>query len=278
MKRILVQRLGALGDVFDVTAILKRLRDENPDAEIDVSTHHTNVLAGSSFHDNIIQNRRIEYDHIINLDGAYEKPGYRGLVHIIDAYSEVAFGDRKTPRKIYYNHGDPPSLGLEWDRVICFHPGRSWPQRTLPENFWRTVALAILSRGFVPLAIGTSQDHSITGPGIFSTIGRLTLAEQIAVIGASKSFICSVSGPSCFAYTTETPMVVLCTMSTKETHLHERDAVTRFIDAPIECVGCEAKAPGNVNFFPCLRGDNICTTLFDPFDVVEEAINAAIAS
>jgi ADP-heptose:LPS heptosyltransferase len=36
---ILVRRTGAFGDVIDTTPVVRRLREENPDAEIDVDTH-----------------------------------------------------------------------------------------------------------------------------------------------------------------------------------------------------------------------------------------------
>ena len=38
MERISVRRTGAFGDVIDTTPVIRRLRQENPDAEIDVLT------------------------------------------------------------------------------------------------------------------------------------------------------------------------------------------------------------------------------------------------
>ena len=44
---ILVRRTGAFGDVIDTTPVVRRLRQENPDAEIDVDTQYPHVFLNS---------------------------------------------------------------------------------------------------------------------------------------------------------------------------------------------------------------------------------------
>jgi hypothetical protein len=45
---ILVRRTGAFGDVIDVTPVARRLRNENPDAEIDVDTQYPSSFSAAT--------------------------------------------------------------------------------------------------------------------------------------------------------------------------------------------------------------------------------------
>ena len=47
MPRILVRRTGAFGDVICTTPVVRRLRQENPDSEIDVDTQYPQVFLNS---------------------------------------------------------------------------------------------------------------------------------------------------------------------------------------------------------------------------------------
>ena len=88
--KILVRREGAFGDVLDTTPVIRRLRQENPDAEIDIETAYPQVYAGSLHRIGLA--RDITYDRIINLDMAFENRLRK--VGIVESYMEVAFGDR----------------------------------------------------------------------------------------------------------------------------------------------------------------------------------------
>ena len=110
----------------------------------------------------------------------------------------------------------------------------------------------------------------------------LTPQGQAAVIGASRCFVCSGSGPMMLAQCTDVPIVAMEAMSMPFLFERERHGVVGWnmhsIMAPIDCIGCSQRMPEPSTFWACERGDNKCTTLFDPVviaDKVEEAVRDA---
>ena len=124
MKRILVRRTGAFGDVILATPIIRRLREENPDAEIDIDSQYPQVFKNSPHRIGI--KRAVAYDRVIDLDMSQERDR---RADPIEAYMEVAFGDRGGSKWLEMTYGQPPEFGLDWSLAITMHPARSWPQR-----------------------------------------------------------------------------------------------------------------------------------------------------
>lgn len=275
MTRILVRRAGAFGDVIDVTPVVRRLRQENPEAEIDVDTQYPRVFLNSPHR--IGLRRDIGYDRVIDLNGAYERNLRR--VGIVKSYMEVAFGDRTGSTQLEMTYGPPPEFGLDWSLAITMHPARSWPQRTLPVQFWVDLANILVKRGWIVLCVGTTQDWGFNGYRVLDLRDRFDMQTQASVIGASRAFVCSDSGPLALAQVTDVPIVALLTMTLRWMTMRERRGVVgwrfRGISAPIECVGCSHRLPQASAYFQCPRGDNICVTLFDPEKIADQVESAA---
>ena len=275
MERILVRRTGAFGDVIDTTPVLRRLRQENPDAEIDVLTQYPGVFKDSPHR--IGFKRDVRYDRFIDLDMAFERNLRR--VGVVESYMEAAFGDREGSTQLEMAYGPPPEFGMDWSLAITMHPARSWAQRTLPEQFWIDLANVLAERGWIVLCIGTKQDWGFNGRRVVDLRDRLDVQTQAAVIGASRAFVCSESGPMMLAQVTDVPVVALHTMALPWITARERHGVVgwRFhgIPAPIDCVGCSHRLPEASTFFSCLRGDNKCVTMFDPETIADEVESAA---
>jgi ADP-heptose:LPS heptosyltransferase len=151
---ILVRRTGAFGDVIDTTPVIRRLRQEYPDAEIDVDTQYPGVFLDSPHR--IGFKRDITYDRVIDLNMAFERNLRR--VGIVESYMQVAFGDHHGSTQLEMVYPPPPQFGLDWSLAITMHPARSWPQRTLPIQFWVDLANILAKRGWIVLCIGTKQD------------------------------------------------------------------------------------------------------------------------
>jgi ADP-heptose:LPS heptosyltransferase len=278
---ILVKRDGALGDVFDTTPVVARLYQENPGITLHIQTAYPQVYdrnphatpRPSGWPDE-------SYARIIDLNMAFEKRLRR--MSAIDAYMLEAFGDMgdgHSKQLVYgYDRSPPRCINIDWSRAVSFHPARSWPQRTLPLLFWEAFAREILQRGFSPVVIGTEQDWAVNVQGV-DQYPRLTLDQQIAAIAASRVYIGSASGPCHYAACTDTPIVSLLTMSPAWAVMHERHGrmgwAFRGIEAPIACQGCSARWPEPCTYHDCERGDNICTTLFDPVAVADAACEMA---
>ena len=275
MTRILIRRTGAFGDVIDVTPVVRRLRSENPDAEIDVDTQYPRVFLNSPHR--IGLKRDITYDRVIDLNMAYERNLRR--VGSVESYMEVAFGDREGSTQLELTYGPPPEFGLDWSLAITMHPARSWPQRTLPVNFWIDLANILAKRGWIVLCIGTKQDWGFNGYRVLDLRDRFDMQMRASVIGASRAFICSESGPMMLAQVTDVPIVALHTMGLPEFTARERHGIKgwRFysLTAPIACVGRSHRLPEASTFFSCERGDNKCVTLFDPQAIADKVESAA---
>lgn len=275
VQRILVKRTGAFGDVIDVTPVVRRLRRENPAAEIDVDTQYPKVFWNSPHQ--VGFKRNVVYDRVIDLDMAYERNLRR--VGVVESYMEVAFGDREGSTQLEMSYGAPPEFGLDWSLAITMHPARSWPQRTLPVNFWVDLANILAKRGWIVLCLGTRQDWGFRGHRVVDFRDQFDMQTQAAVIGASRAFVCSESGPMMLAQVTDVPIVALHTMGLPWITARERHGVVgwRFhaLPAPIECVGCSHRLTEPSTYFKCERGDNVCVTLFDPRVIADEVESAA---
>ena len=270
MQRILVRRIGALGDVILTTPIVARLRAESPDAEIDIETHCPDVYRGNP-HINNIGRREVAYDRVINLDMAYER---RRRTHQIDAYMEEVFGDHEGPKDVVFQHGTPPQLGCDWANTITLHPATTWPNRMLPVSWWQRVCDVLTRDGYSIVVIGTGMDRPPRGRHVIDTRDRLSLADQAATIQASRVFLCASSGLLSLAAATDTPVISTVTISLPEHGIPYRGGTLgggyTMLFADIACVGCCADAEPS-EYVECKRGDNACINAIDPDRMIEAA-------
>ena len=264
--RILVKRAGAFGDVLEVTPIIARLRKENPDARIDIETQYPIVFEKNPHINSLAPTG--EYDRTIVLDMAFEN--LLRKVHPVDAYSEVAFGDRDTPHKLEM-HWEPfdksklPSR-MNWDKVVVLHPCRNWPIRTLALSWWQELVNILNKQGFQIVITGTMQDHD----GLRNVIdlrSRLFPYQQVGLIDAACCFVCSESGPMILAQISDTPIIAMLTMAPERVVKHERTGgyAWRFdaVMANVPCAGCSETFDAPTTSFGCKFGHGNCVRSFD---------------
>lgn len=270
--RLLVRRAFALGDVILTTAVVARLRKENPDAVINVETMLPQVYLGNP-HITAVNPGVLGYDRIIDLDASYESDRHR---HGIDAYMMRAFGDEGEPQDkgtFLASVPLPQSSGIDWENTIVIHPARSWKCRTLPLEFWQRLAFNLEVMGYQILVTGTLQDHTIGTPAIDAR-EQLSLHEQAAVISAARCFIGSDSGPLFIAGATETPIVGLLNVTRAEYAMPYRHGQLGWnftaVPANVSCYGCWENQPAIITN-ECLRGDFACLETFDPRAVANAA-------
>jgi ADP-heptose:LPS heptosyltransferase len=269
---ILVRRTGALGDVLETTAITARLRTENPDAVIDVQTSYPQIFAGNP-HINNTKFILADYDRVIDLNGAFERT-LRQL-HPIDAYSEVAFGDRDTLHELHFTW--TPASGrlrqITGSRYVVLHAARSWPIRTLPASWWQGLIAHLDALRYTVVLTGTRQDHDgLTGA--IDLRDLLTLQEQAGLIDGAHCFVCTESGPMILAQVTRAPIIPLLTMIPPEHILHwrygERPWRWHPVRADVPCVGCATEQPRETTYFDCRLGHRNCVSTI-AFDAAEIA-------
>lgn len=204
-------------------------------------------------------------------------------MHIVDAYSLVAFGDRKTKKWPLYLFYTQMRLPRAYDVVV--HPGVGWENRTFSKEFWHTVMGSVLAYGCRSLLIvGSGSDHKGFS---FENWSQATIHESkfdlqllSATIKRSKLFIGPDSAPLHIAQTTTTPCIGLFTCAKAEYRLTSphAHAVTPYGDYSgidpatdqleksnvitvrdvLDCYGCLHDAPPPVTYIGCRRGDFIC--------------------
>lgn len=281
MKQLVI-RTGAMGDVLHVTPIIERLKRADPAGQIDVQTHHEQVFWGNPFIHTIGRRGGVEYDRVINLDNAFEDR-FRSL-HAVDAYSEVAFGDHYTPRAVHLSYGEPPKVSFDYNKCIAFHPAKSWPSRTMPREFWQAICNRVTESGLQMIALGTGQDwEGSWGANTCDSRGRLSMAQQAAVINACPVFLCSDTGLMSVAHATSTQVVALLTIAKPQFCHFERHGVMGWgfhpIMADVPCVGCGHNIPVSVTYFGCKHmgtpKENYCVGKFDPVAIADKVVELA---
>jgi len=268
--RILVRRLGALGDVVLTTPVIRRLRRENPDIEIGVQTGYPDVFRNSPHRLTVFQPGPLPYpwtpqgglDHTIELDLAYER---RPDMHIVRAFMLAAFDDEGDPadhRQEIFPGGVSPFFGDQ--KVVAIHAAKAgWRSRTLPEATWIAVVEGIRERGMFPLMVGSMRDSA---PKVKAAAFHLhDIMSQVRIIDRCTCFIGSDSGLMHVAATTDVPIVCAFTSAAAELRMPRRygrlDWRFEAVTPPLECIGCLARAPVPTTSEPaCERGDFVCTT------------------
>ncbi|MFO1026680.1 MAG: glycosyltransferase family 9 protein [Acetobacteraceae bacterium] len=262
-----------MGDVILTTALIDRmLAVYGNDVAIDVATGMPHVYTGMPHVRTVnpVDLHYADYDRVIDLDGAYEA---NRSVHAIDAYMIVAFGDANWPRKETVLRRDVPRLTatVDWRRAIVLHAGIRDRNRSMPRLFWETLVALLLRGGYVPVLVGTSEDHRWPERlDIVDLCGDYTVQETAWMIAQAACFFSLDTGVGHIAGTTDTPMVTLFTSVRPQNRMRWRHGVLGWRVTPLvpelDCVGCHSG--------PCPLGHYGCTE--GPKAVTAETVYAAI--
>jgi lipopolysaccharide biosynthesis glycosyltransferase len=121
------------------------------------------------------------------------------LTHPVEAASLAAFKGQMPPncKKIVLGHYPiTEELSLLVKDAVLVHPGRSWPTKTFPKEFWLDVIKCIQETGKKVVLIGkeVGEEFGVVDLGkhkIPSLINKLTLNELIGVISEAKGGLVS---------------------------------------------------------------------------------------
>jgi ADP-heptose:LPS heptosyltransferase len=275
--KILIQRKASLGDVLNTTPVIHRFRREHPDAEIHYQTDHPMALFQNPHLSRWGYDQNGDYDLVCNLDGAFER---NRSVHQVDAMLFTAFRDTDGDKSIIFTHEKEfkiPTVASA--QLITIHAAKTWPSRTIPRDWWEMVTARLMYRNFVIAITGGVYDGGVYGDMdmVKDFRGKLTLAQQVALIESSAAFLVTGSGLMPLSGCTDTP--VICPMTI--TH-HSRAMPYRHgelgwnftpLIANVPCYGCDVDVP-ECEYFACKFGHNNCVSSFDPDQTVEAVLNA----
>jgi ADP-heptose:LPS heptosyltransferase len=279
METFVVHRPGALGDVLWTTPVVNRIRSENPNDRIIVETNFPRIYWNHPANVEINTPRPSRYN-LIDLEMAYET---RLAMHGIDAYFEVSFGDQCGDKTINIYKEPLPEFEIDWDRVIALHPNVSWPNRTLPIEWWHELSTELIRLDFIPLILGTHIDHDLSSSGALDTRDKLSLHQQVSAIEAAKLLICGDSMMFTLVGATQTAAIGFCTVTRAQYMLPYRHGVLGWnfavIPAAVPCYGCRADVDPTTHLL-CQFGTNDCVRSFKIEDVLKtgEALGSIIRS
>lgn len=308
--KILVRRMGALGDVVLTTPVVRKLRLEYPDAEIVVQTGypavyydnpHVNFLLHpatgevlrrvqdvsvddiSKMSNEIIKRYQDDdFDKVIDLDMSYENfPD----MHIVQAYMLEAFGSLVEDTWQYDNYQqelffDHKVMWPKKEPMIAVHASASgWKNRTLPRGTWISVINTLQTFRMRIILIGTPRDAldmSMLREPAF-VYQEPDIHHQAQIIHNTACFVGSDSGLLHVAGATDTPIVGVFTSVHPRYRLPYRpglgDGCTAVMPVELDCIGCHGRRPPPVTTEACERGDLACVSMVKAVDIVEAVRN-----
>lgn len=293
--RYLLRRTAGLGDVIQTTAIVRELhRRHRGMVLIDVMTAFPDVFRGNPHvRQTMAPNQSVsldDYDHVINLDVAYER---NRKIHVAHAYAHVALGDAGTGDLAPELFDIPAATagldavrGAIGPRYVVLHARNAplFPARNFPPAFWQAVVTGLLEtpeRWIV--VVGGGNDYRIAGPRIVGCHDTLSVQEIAALIAGAEAFVGADGGLYHVAACTATPIVALFTCARHE-QLRPLRPAGAFIPlrTPLPCYGCQNEEEVNPPLAArgCQRGDLACRDSIDPAQVVAavDGLPAAPAS
>ena len=201
---ILIRRSMAMGDVLLTTPVIRKLKEENAEAEIHVETQYAEIFKGNP--DVASANRYysaevLNMSRVIDLDCCYERTPNR---HIVESYAEAA-GVKLTdyfPR-VYLTREDYEHTGFHsHENWAVIHQGPRWGDgthvqgRTVSDELFNQIAEHLNSKGFFvyPLLLPHQAQP-------------LPFHRLAAMISQAKIFVGADSGPMHLAQAAMVPTV-----------------------------------------------------------------------
>jgi len=286
--KILIIRKNAMGDVILTTpAIREMYEDRGGFCEIYVATDfpalfELNPYVKQAFKIEELSFTGCQFDHIIDLDMAYER---NKNTHVVDVYGFYCSGRPPRNPQPFIASSDLrlenlPSLqshGNEADniRTIVVHNRKdpTQPYRGLNPGIWteimndipRIASEATDEISIKIYTIGTRPfDMHVDNTCSYDLRDSLSVRDTKTLIEKSDLFIGIDAGPLHLAASTDTPIVALYTHVNPEFYSPRRTSSQLKIKnfaANIECSGCASRYPIPWGFH-CERGDFACTGRF----------------
>lgn len=210
VRRVLVRRMGARGDVLLSTPALRALRLKWPLAEVDVVTHDDCAMMLRGFDGvKLATHKRSHYDVFYDLDRAYES---RPEVHIVQAFADAL--EVVVPKRWQlemFPTDEEGAWGLRKSRgarVALVHGGvTTWPSKNWPVERMEEVVRRLREAGYFTIAVGDKQSPVCGADD--SIAGKCTPQAMYALARHAALFVGIDSMPQHVASAAGTPSVVL---------------------------------------------------------------------
>lgn len=281
-KVIAVKRTGALGDVLLTTGVIRKLKEENPDHSIVVSTHCEYVFRNNPHVSRCVKNlvEVSSAEKIFDLDLCYES---NPKTPIIQTYAERVFGrpdlNYDFKPELFSSQADYDSLYAKMsgfatpeNKIAVVHMAVGWPSRTWPRQNWNEVTKSFASNGFKVVVVGRGGDFkSDLYANVLNLNDNLSIHEIRELCKRASVFIGMDSGLMHVAMTTNCPVVGIFTVANPDYRIFNREGKTTALVPRTQCRFCLHDVPPPVQFVACRFGTNHCLNDFLPKEVCDAA-------
>lgn len=265
-RRILVRRRGAHGDVLLMTPALRALHTKWPQAQIDVETVVGNVLTSLDYVRVVTQPDVKNYDHIYDLDLAYEK---RPDVHITKAFADALQVNLPDAWRLELPFSDADRAWAEHVtrdlNVALIHPGpTTWPGKNWPEERWRVVVTSLRKAGYFTITVG-GRDAPLCGCDD-AVSGDTTPQQLVALCAQSKLFVGLDSFPQHVAASQQLRAVVLFGATSPERIIAPTCTPIQAPRSAAPCIGAHGRRVSPILDITC---DGACMLAITPRMVMD---------
>lgn len=236
-RRIYISATGGLGDVISHEPVVRYIREVlDPKADITVRTAFPEVFAHLAEHPRTriaVTGEKVQDKGHMIIDLLPDPPiaNYHHM-HAVDYASLAAFkgllpNDRKRVRLAVNSESWP---GIE--KYVLVHPGKTWPSRTFPREYWQAIIDGLLEHVPVALIGKTYPPDDIAGRGTVEVDGsrcldlrnKLSLGELFANVRDAAALVTNDSAPVHIAGAFDKPLIVITTVRKPEFILPHRAA------------------------------------------------------
>jgi len=276
--KILVRRTGALGDVLLATGVIRKLKKDNPNSQIIISTVCGDIFKNNPHVSQVVRTTEgVEADKFYDLDLVYEM---NPKMPIWEAYSRAVYGEAQfdaTP-EMFSTESDYSTLRAKMgsidpvrDRVVVLHMAVSWSNRTWPRHHWSEVSRRLAGAGYKVVVVGRGGDYrSDLLNNTLNLVDYLNIHEVRELCKRAVAFVGVDSGMLHVAQTTDVPIVGIFTVANPKLRVVGRSSRTIALVPRSECRFCLHEKSPPVTFVECKFGTNHCLSEITPDDVIRE--------
>jgi GT2 family glycosyltransferase len=243
-------RHGAIGDVMRTLEVYDKIVEKNGPCV--VITGVPEVFRDRPVVELTDCEEEFAVSRIINLDMTQEEDRTKPVLEMYAKAAGVEMDTTMKPVKLKTTGHDKFMLRKElvnfnWaNRYVVFHMGVGFPGKMIGNHIWEELLGRFRNAGYYVICVGSGNDMSGTGQGVFNLVGKTTLHTLRELLYGAKLFIGVDSGPLHVADGV-CPALGLFTVCDPKNLVSDR--VTA-IETTAECKGCITRQ-GLVSGYRC---------------------------
>ena len=267
-KKIILQRKGAIGDVLMVTPIIRKAKEVYPDHELIFSTSEdcSEILQNNPFIDTL------EFGNVkgaVVLDYEWFPEGNRLEVMSRQAGVELDY----VKPEMYFTNSEveyKEKFFADMKRCVALHTGRSWKNRELDIDKWKTVAKWLDDKGYTVLQFGDSNTEKVD---VGQDLTNLSIRQTAVLMAGCEFFVGIDSLVAHLAKAADIPQVIAYGCTDPKV-LKNSDKEYPVWISDLECAGCQQTNP-SATYTECDKDKIHCVDRITP-EIIIKSISKII--